>query len=421
MAASHRRSPSDLPIAQLVQHASGELRKLGYSRRTLRRYGTVWKHLVAFAAQEQLGEKYSEQLAARFIGAYQVSTGARLTAETGWRRHVAFSVKVLGDFVLDRRIQRPFIYTTDLQIPASMNRPLADYEQFCRERRHLRASSLKERMRTIAVFTDHLRSRDLAALEQIRPEDITTFITTRGYRSPRSASRGISDLRCFLRYLLQRRIVHRDLTQMLPTVLVPRDATIPSVWDPQLVVKLLKVIDRTSPRGKRDYAMLLLAYRLGLRLGDIKALTLDDLKWDAATIEIRQAKTSAPLCLPMSEEIGSALIDYLKSGRPQTSYREVFLTARLPFTPIPENSHLHHVMSYWRQLAGIRFRTRQRSGLHSLRHTLATQLLQQGTPLHVISDILGHTTTASTMIYAKADVESLRGASLDTEEVRHGA
>lgn len=197
--------------------------------------------------------------------------------------------------------------------------------------------------------------------------------------------------------------------------------TIPSVWDPQLVVKLLKVIDRTSPRGKRDYAMLLLAYRLGLRLGDIRALTLDDLKWDAATIEIRQLKTSAPLCLPMSEEIGSALIDYLKSGRPQAAYREVFLTARLPFTPIPENNHLHHVMSYWRQLAGIQFRTRQRSGLHSLRHTLATQLLQQGTPLHVISDILGHASTASTMIYAKADVESLRGAALDTEEVSHGA
>ena len=421
MSASHRRSPCDLPVNRLAQHALGELKKLGYSRRTLRRYSTVWKHLAAFSAQEQLGEKYSEQLAARFVDAYQVCTGARLTAETGWRRHVSFSVKVLGDFVRDRRIERPFTYTADFQIPAPMKKPLEDYEQFCREQRHLRAASLKERMRNIAIFLDYLGSRKRPALAQIEPDDITTFITSRGRRHPRSASRGISDLRCFLRYLLQRSIVHRDLTQMLPTVLVPRDATIPSVWDPELVVKLLKVIDRTSPRGKRDYAMLLLAYRLGLRLGDIKALTLDDLKWDAASIEIRQSKTSATLCLPMSEEIGSALIDYLKSGRPQVAYREVFLTARLPFTPIPENNHLHHVMSYWRQLAGIRFRTRQRSGLHSLRHTLATQLLQQGTPLHVISDILGHATTASTMIYAKADVESLRGAALDTEEVRHGA
>lgn len=420
MAASHRRSPCDLPIEQLAQHALGELRKLGYSRRTLRRYGTVWKHLVAFSVREQLGEEYSEQLTARFVGSYQVPTDAHLTAETGWRRHVAFAVEVLGDFVRDRRIERPFTYTADLRIPVAMKKPLADYEQYCRERRHLRAASLKERMRTIAVLMDYLGSRNLTALEQLQSEDITTFITTRGRRHPKSASRGISDLRCFLRYLLQRHIVHRDFTQVLPTVLVPRDATIPSVWDPELVAKLLKVIDRTSPRGKRDYAMLLLAYRLGLRLGDIRALKLDDLKWDAATIEIKQSKTGAPLCLPMSEEIGSALIDYLKSGRPRASYREVFLTARLPFTPIPANNHLHYVMSYWRELAGIRFRTPQRNGLHSLRHTLATQLLRQGTPLHVISDILGHATTASTMIYAKADVESLRGAALDPQEVHHG-
>ena len=99
----------------------------------------------------------------------------------------------------------------------------------------------------------------------------------------------------------------------------------------------------------------------------------------------------------------------------------MFLTARLPFTPIPENNHLYpnHDCT-WRSLAGIHFRTPQRSGLHSLRHTLATQLLGKGTPLHVIADILGHATTESTMIYAKADVESLRAAALDPEEMRHG-
>lgn len=109
--------------------------------------------------------------------------------------------------------------------------------------------------------------------------------------SPRSASRGTSDLRSFLRYLLQRQIVHRDLALVLPTIRVPRDGTIPSVWEPELVRKLLKVVDRTSPRGRRNYAILLLASRLGLRSGDIRTLKLDDLQWDTATIEIRQSKT----------------------------------------------------------------------------------------------------------------------------------
>jgi integrase len=192
------------------------------------------------------------------------------------------------------------------------------------------------------------------------------------------------------------------------------------VWEPELVERLLKVVERSSPRGKRDYAILLLACRLGLRLGDIRTLRLDDLKWDTAAIEITQSKTGAPLCLPMTEELGQALIDYLKSGRPQTAHRELFLRAQPPFTPFAEDGHFYYIVKYWRELAGIRFRSNQHCGLHSLRHTLATQLLREHTPMHVISEILGHATTASTMIYAKADVESLRAAALNTEELRHG-
>ena len=170
----------------------------------------------------------------------------------------------------------------------------------------------------------------------------------------------------------------------------------------ELVERLLKAVERSSPRGKRDYAILLLASRLGLRLGDIRMLTLDALKWDTAAIEITQSKTGAPLCLPLTEEVGQALIDY-RTGCPQTAHRELFLRAQPPFTPFAADGHFYNIVKYWRELAGIRFRSKQHCGLHSLRHTLATQLLREQTPMHVISEILGHTTTATTMIYAKAD------------------
>jgi integrase len=205
----------------------------------------------------------------------------------------------------------------------------------------------------------------------------------------------------------------------LPVVHVPCDATVPSVWDPELVIRLLKVVDRSSPKGKRDYAILLLACRLGLRVGDIRTLTLDDLKWETATVEIAQSKTLEPLCLPLTEEVGEALIDYLRLARPQSDCREVFLTLTSPFQPFCGTDNLHRIVQFWKDLAGIRFRTKQRHGLHSLRHTLATQLLREQTPFHVISEILGHATTASTLIYAKTDVETLRTAALNTEEVRH--
>ena len=97
----------------------------------------------------------------------------------------------------------------------------------------------------------------------------------------------------------------------------------------------------------------------------------------------------------------------------------MFLTLTPPFLPFAETDNLHRIVKHWKDLAGIRFRTKQRHGLHSLRHTLATQLLREQTPFHVISEILGHATTASTLIYAKTDVEALRTAALNTEEVRH--
>src|SRR6266852_5354567 len=134
--------------------------------------------------------------------------------------------------------------------------------------------------------------------------------------------------------------------------------------------------------------------------------------------EITQAKTGTALSLPLTNEVGEALIDYLKSGRPQTTHREVFLKVKPPFDPFTGNN-LHHIVTYWRLLAGITFRSPQKRGIHSLRHTLATRLLENGTPFTTIAEILGHTNLESTRIYAKADVEALRGVALDPEEVNH--
>lgn len=419
MEQSNQQTANHLPLDRLVTRALTQLRKLRYSRRSLRRYRTIWRHLVVFSRPTNLGDEYSEDLAARFCEAYRIRDGERVKPSEGWRRHIVFCVRILGDFARSGCIGRGRTYMQTIQVPALMKKPLQDYEQYSRDRCHLRPISLHARIQAIAIFLDFLRSRDVTTLAQIQPADISAFVISRRHLRPATVSRAVSDVRLFLQFLLLRGILQRDLSQVLPTIRVPRDAAIPSVWDPELLVRLLKVVDRSSPKGKRDYAILLLASRLGLRLGDIRTLTLDDLNWEAATIEITQSKTRAPLCLPLTEDVGEALIDYLKSGRPQTDHREVFLRLTLPFVPFAENTHLYYIVRYWKELAGIQFRTQQRQGLHSLRHTLATQLLREETPFHVISEILGHATMASTLIYAKADVEALRGAALDPEELRH--
>jgi site-specific recombinase XerD len=419
MALSNQQVTNNLPLKRLVTRALSHLEKLGYSRRSLRRYRTIWQHLIAFSRQNHLGDQYSEEQAARFVDAYRVRNGEYATLQEGWRRHVVNSVKVLGDFARYGRIERSCTDMQKVKVPPAMKKSLRDYEQYCRDRRHLRSSTLIERIREIAVFLDFLGSRNVLRLQQIRPADLTAFVISRQHFRPKTVSRIISGVRLFLQFLTMRGILVQDLSRVLPKIRVTRNATIPSVWDPELVVKLLRIIDRSSPKGKRDYAILLLASRLGLRVGDIRTLTLDAINWEAATIEITQSKTRAALSLPLPVEIGEALIDYLRFGRPETEYREVFLKLRSPFDPFSENSHLHHIIKYWRGLAGIHFRSEQRHGMHSLRHTFATQLLQKQTPIHIISEILGHSTTASTLIYAKADTEALRGAALDTEEAHH--
>src|SRR6058998_1133722 len=115
-----------------------------------------------------------------------------------------------------------------------------------------------------------------------------------------------------------------------------------------------------------------------MRVGDIRTLKLDQIHWEDSTIEVTQSKTGVPLTLPLTAEVGEALIDYLKSGRPATAHREVFLKVQPPFDPFTANSNLHHIIAYWRRLAGIKFRTPQKRGMQSLRHTLATRLLQKG-------------------------------------------
>jgi len=411
--------PSALPLDHLCSGALHELLIRGYSRRMVNRYTLVWRHLAEFAREQDLGNKYSRSLAMRFEQRYGAREGKRLEPAERWRRHLVFGLRIIDDYARTGSIVRFVVESSGLRIPQAMQQPMHDYEQFAKERRHLRMSSLQERMHAIAVFLDFLRSRGVMAFDRMQADDISAFITSRSCWKPRTVSHAASHLRLFLQFLFVRDILPRDFRCVVPTIRVARHATVPSVWDQELVTKLLEVVDRNSPKGKRDYAILLLAARLGMRLGDIRTLRLDDLNWAAATIEMAQAKTGAPLVLPMSEEVGLALIDYLKSGRPSSPHREVFLHLTPPFEPFTEKNHLHYVVTYWRELAGIQFRTKQRRGLHSLRHTLATRLLHEQTPFHVISAVLGHASPATTFIYAKADVEMLRSAALNTEEARH--
>jgi site-specific recombinase XerD len=408
----------NLSLECLVNSALGEIRRLGYSRRSRNRYRAIWDHLIEFSKRKERGDRFSGELAVAFLEEYHAADEDMDMSGEGWRRHMVWGVKVLADFAENGNIGRGKTEVEAIQLAPAMQNTLREYGDYGKERLHLQPSTLDRQVTELTIFLDFLQSRKARTLPEIQAMDLSEFVSWRNHLQPKTVSGIVSYVRSFLRFLTMRGILQKDLSAGLPKIRVSRDAKIPSVWEQELVIRLLEAVDRSSAKGKRDYAILLLACRLGLRAGDICTLKLDQLHWDDSTIEVTQSKTGIPLRLPLISEVGDALIDYLKSGRPQTAHREVFLKVNPPFDPFVGN-HLYHIVTYWRLLAGIQFRTPQKHGIHSLRHTLATRLLEKGTPFTTIAEILGHTSLESTRIYAKADVEALRSVALDPEEVNH--
>ncbi len=203
----------------------------------------------------------------------------------------------------------------------------------------------------------------------------------------------------------------------LPKVRTFRNATIPYVWSKTDLQRLLGVIDRHDPKGKRDYAILLIAIRLGLRISDIRSLKQSSIDWNRKTIKLIMVKTGQPIELPLLKDLGWAIIDYLQNGRPATNSECLFVRHRAPFNAFGDRNAFYKELHCYMLKAGLTIPGGQRQGLHSLRSTLAGNMLEVKSPLPIISESLGHQSVNTTSLYLKIDVEGLRQCALDPEEV----
>lgn len=405
-------------LDEIIFGALSQLQTLNYNPRSIRRYQSTWKRLTLFAEKNNFKNKLSERLMFGFLSYHEISNEMPTTSIKGWKKHAEFSLKILWNYARFGYFERCAAVLEKLHIPPTMKKTLLEYKKYCKDKRHYSEYTVEECVRHVGLFLDFLGKRNVNKFNQIKPIDVSDFVYTLSRFSQKTISGIVSYVRVFMRYLFLKNILKVDLSKALPSVRVCHDAWIPSVWDKGDLVKLLDAIDRSSPRGKRDYAIILLACRLGLRLGDISMLTLDDIDWESESISIVQSKTKTPLSLPLIDEVGNALIDYIKSARPnKTKYRQVFLRLTYPFTPIYKNHHLHSIVSHWKEIAGIKFENKQRQGIHSLRHSLASYLLEENVPFSLISNILGHTSSNSTMIYAKSSIETLRQVALSMKGI----
>jgi site-specific recombinase XerD len=244
-------------------------------------------------------------------------------------------------------------------------------------------------------------------LSTLRATDVTGFVQRHAHRlSPGRAKLLVTALRSFFRYLRHRGEISLDLAGCVPTVPNWSRSTLPKFLSPGTVQRVLKRCDRQAPLGRRNYAILLLLARLGLRGGEVVALNLEDIDSSQMTVHGKGGQSTP---MPLPTDVGEAIAAYLRHGRPRCSSRRVFIRAKAPLGGFANSVAISLIVMRALERAGVES---ARKGAHLFRHTLACDLLRQGCSLDEIGELLRHQSPDTTAIYAKVDLVGLHSVAL---------
>jgi integrase/recombinase XerD len=287
---------------------------------------------------------------------------------------------------------------------------LEQYTHYLQSVRGFAPLTIAQHRCTVTCLLEHLTTQHAAwRLTDLTASTIERFLTCVGQRLCRATLQHVvAHIRGFLRFLMLSGAIPSALVHPIDTPRVYRLEQLPRVLAWETVGQLLLSIDRTTAPGRRDYAMLLLMATYGLRNSDIVALTLDDIQWRRETLQLTQHKTGQPLVLPLTDAVGTALLEYLRHERATSACRRVFLRARAPMGPLARTA-VTDVFQAWARRSGLAIPFQ---GAHCLRHSYALHLLRQGVSLKAIGDVLGHRTVESTCGYLRLSFQDLRDVAL---------
>jgi integrase/recombinase XerD len=293
--------------------------------------------------------------------------------------------------------------------PSLVEQHVLAYEQYLQDERALSRQTIINYRPVVRDFLNFSFSDGEVSLTQLRAVDVTNFVQKRISRlNMRRAKIITAALRSFLSYARYRGDITSDLAAAVPIVANWSLSSIPRAIGRNEVTRLLASIDRDTPVGCRDYAMILALARLGIRSSEVVSLELDDIDWVAGQIHVR-GKNGQRHDLPLPADVGKAIVDYLRKSRPRNADRRVFLRDKAPIRGFSGPSGLGCVIRRSLKRAGIDSPTK---GAHQFRHGLASEMLRGGASLGEIGEVLGHRHVQTTAIYAKVDLDALRTLAL---------
>ena len=372
----------------------------GYSLCSLRR--RIW---IAVSFSRWLVEK---SVRLRSVSSWHFDQYLRYrTRRQDIHRGDATALKQLLDFL--RRHDAIPAEKTRQRRPSPVEQLVRAYERYLREERALATATIVNYVRFIREFLKDCFGRGPIRLSQLCAGDVVRFVQRQAPRLHLKTAKLLTTaLRSFLQYTRYRGYVRLDLAAAVPVVANWSMPSIPRAIAADQVRRLLAQINRRTAVGRRDYAILLLLARLGLRSSEVVFLELDDIDWKNGSLNVH-GKGGRLVQLPLPKDVGEAIAAYLQHGRPRSTSRRVFLRAKAPIRGFLGPSAVGTIVRHALLRAGIDAPT---TGAHQFRHGLATEMLRHGASLSEIGELLGHRSPETTKIYTKVDINALRTLAL---------
>ena len=393
-------------LTQLIAQATKLMHEQNYDDRIIKYEVSVWRGFQKFCDSKGYAH-YSSSCKDEFITELRNSTHP-LKDSTIARKLVALKkldlLASIGSWTKGELNPLP-------ELPSEFNDFLDRQDEYLVKTGHSVCS--RDTMRqSVAFAMRYFISIGVEHLSDIDNMRISAYLLTLGGHAKSTVRGELSRLRMFLSYLHLFGYTTENLSGRIPQYRLGNSQSIVKIWESDEINKVLEIIDRSSPKGKRDFAMVSIAAELGVRSKDICGLKLTDIDWELCSISFVQSKTGKPNTLPLSEKIGAAIIDYLRV-RPQTDSQYLFVNLNPPYGRIKSfNSSFEKYVAR----SGVKVQPEAHHGLHSLRATLATKLLSVDVSPDVIFSFLGHTDRNSLSHYLRLDVENLCECALSFEE-----
>lgn len=400
-------------IHELIEIVREEMYRMGYSEYTLRSYEKGWEAFDAFANEKDI-QFYSTEIGLTFLEQkYQVilNNPVKPIIEEKVR-----AINRLDEYYKYQIISAKAPLRRKHTFPQEFHGLVFSYIAF-KKAEGVSESRINAINLYLERFTNHLYNNGLRKITELDVTHIHSFIESSTKYNASTVKNAFTCLRGFLSFVHKKGYLDKDLSFIVPSIRLSRESTIPSAYSKNEVENILNCIDRCNIKGKRDYAMLLLAARLGLRASDICNLTLANLNWEQNLIEIVQEKTKKTLQLPLLNEVGDAIIDYLHF-RPKSPFKYVFLRVGNPPGKLYGHS-LYMIVSRYINRAGIHVPQGKKHGPHALRHSLSSIMLENRVPLPIISEILSHASSDTTKVYLKIDISQLKECALEVPAIEN--